>query len=235
MSTCASASRLRPSRPAPITSATASAISVTTNALRAQPPRTPRADPLPPWRRPSARSTRDTCHAGARPKIRLAASEIASANINAVRSTVTSVEARQIVRRQREQRADAPARDDHAAGAGQQCEHDALGQHLPDQPHAARRRPRRAPPARGRAPSRAPAAGSRRSRTRSTARTPPPPAARTASGACRRRRCPARGTTAMPLSPLLTGYCCASRDAMPVISDCACVTETPGASRPTPR
>ncbi len=91
MSTCASARRLRPRRPAPITSATASAISVTTNAFRAQPPRTPRAEPFPPWRRPSARSTRDTCHAGARPNTRLAASEMASANINAAGSTVTSL------------------------------------------------------------------------------------------------------------------------------------------------
>ena len=86
-----------------MTSATASAISVTTNALRAQPPRTPSADPLPPCRNPSARSTRDTCHAGARPKITLAASEIASANSSAAEVDRDFVESRQIRRREREQ------------------------------------------------------------------------------------------------------------------------------------
>jgi hypothetical protein len=43
------------------------------------------------------------------------------------------------------------------------------------------------------------------------------------------------GTIAIPLSLLLTGYCCDSRDAIPVISACACSIETPGASLPTPR
>ncbi len=87
MSTAASASRLRARRPAPNTSTTASAISATTNALRAQAPRAPIDVPLPPCRRPSTSWTRDTCSAGARPKMRLATSATISAKTKTRPST----------------------------------------------------------------------------------------------------------------------------------------------------
>ena len=47
-------------------------------------------------------------------------------------------DAGQVLRDKGDQRADAPARDDHAADSRHQCKHDALRQHLPDEPRPPR-------------------------------------------------------------------------------------------------
>ena len=234
MSTCASASRLRPSSAAPITSATASAISVTTNAFRAQPPRAPSAEPLPPWRSPSARSTRETCHAGARPKTRLAANEIASANNNVAGSTVTSVSrgrsagasATSALTPQRAMiTPPVPASSASTTLSVSICR---IRRRRPA-PTAARTTSSR-PRAAARASSRLATLAQAISNTNATA-------ASSTNNVCRvsPTTTSCSGTAAMPLSALLSGYCCARRDAMADISDCACAGDTPGASLPTPR
>ncbi len=234
MSTLASAIRLRPSRPAPITSATASAISVTTKALRAQPPLTPRAEPLPPCRRPSARSTRDTCHAGASPKITLASSEAASANASADRSTVTS---------------SSRGRSAGASASSAVTPHRAI--RMPPAPASSastmlsvsicRTSRIRPAPTAARTTSSRPRADARASSRFATfahaINNTNPTAASSTNNVClvSPTIISCSGTTATPLSPLLTGYSFDSRAAMPVISDCACDSVTPAASRPTAR
>ena len=113
-----SAAKLRISRPAPITSTTAAAVSNTISAARIRP--LPPPDIVrPPCFMTSFRSLRDAWSAGARPKIRLAASDAADANKQHAEIDVHLVDARQACRRKRDQPADTPCRDHHARDAGE--------------------------------------------------------------------------------------------------------------------
>ena len=234
MSTRASSTRLRASSPAPITRATASPISATTNALRAQPPRTPSADPLPPWRRPSARSTRETCHAGARPNTRLAASEMPRAKASADASTVTSsrrgrsggASATSVVTPTRAISAPAIPATTASTTLSVRSWRTSRARPAPTAARTTISRPR----AEARASSRLATLAQAMSRTKATAPS------RTKS-VCRVSPTMAscRGVRRTPLSALLRGYSAESRAAMPVISARAWASETPGASRPTAR
>ena len=155
------------------------------------PPRTPSADPLPPWRRPSARSTRDDVPGRRQPEDQAGQrATMPSANAEAGRSTVTSSRRGRSGGRQCQQRRHAPARDHRAADAGDDRQHQRSRSAAGAPAGRARRRPRRARRSRGRGPRRAPAAGWRRWRRRSAARSRRRRAARTASAVSRRRSRP---------------------------------------------
>ena len=124
------------SRPAPISSTTASAISETTRIPRVRTMRPPTTDRAPPCLTASIKSTFEAWSAGTRPNNRLVASDTTKVKARTPPSMPLSVPRTTVSRTQRHQRARAPEGEQASGSACDKREQQALGDQLPDDPAA---------------------------------------------------------------------------------------------------
>ena len=192
-STCWSRQSVRTSRPAPTRSTSARANSATTRSDRMRLPRRPDA-PREPSLSASPRPAAGALEGGddSEDDSRQERGAQGEEEDGAVDPDLGKPE--EARRREPHEKVDAERGQGEPQGAARQSDDEALGQELPDEARARRRRAPGAPRSRAAAPRPARAAGSRRSRTRSGARGPRPRAAPSARGGRRRRGRPGAGT-----------------------------------------